>query len=34
MEMNLNKLQELVEDREAWNVTVCGVKNGQTQLHD
>ena len=34
MEMNLNKLQEIVEDREPWNTTVCGVKNGQTQIHD
>ena len=31
MEMNLNKLQEIVEDRGAWWATVCGVEKSQTQ---
>ena len=25
MDMNLGKLQEIVKDREAWHVAVCGV---------
>jgi len=25
MDMNLGKLQEIVKDREAWRVAVCGV---------
>ena len=32
MDMNLSKLQEIVEDREAWCVTVHGVTTSQTQL--
>ena len=30
MEMNLNKLWETVEDREAWYAAVHGVTNSQT----
>ena len=30
MEMNLNKLQELVMDREAWRATVHGVTKSWT----
>ena len=32
MDMSLNKLQEMVKDREAWHGTVHGVTNSQTQL--
>ena len=34
MDMNLRKLQELVEDREAWLVSVHGMAKGPTQLSD
>ena len=34
MDMNLNKTQEIVKDREAWNPAVHGVAKGQTQLRD
>ena len=29
--MNLSKLQEIVEDREAWHAAVCGMAKSQTQ---
>ena len=32
MDMSLNKLWEMVKDREAWHGTVHGVTNSQTQL--
>ena len=34
MDMNLSKLQEIVEDRGAWRATVDGVTKSQTQLSD
>ena len=34
MNMSLNKLQEIVKDREAWHATVHGVTKSQTQLRD
>ena len=30
MEMNLSKLQEIVEDREVWHAAVYGVTKSQT----
>ena len=30
MDMNLSKLQEIVEDRKVWHATVHGVINSQT----
>jgi len=34
MDVNLSKLWEMVEDREAWHVVVHGVTKSQTQLND
>ena len=34
IDMNLSKLWEIVEDREAWRVAVHGIPKGQTQLSD
>ena len=32
MDMNLNKLQEIVKDREAWCAVIHGVTKGQARL--
>ena len=32
MDMNLNKLREMVKDREAWRAAVHGVTKSRTQL--
>ena len=34
MDMNLNKLWEIVKDRETWCTAVCGVEKNWTQLRD
>ena len=34
MDVNLSKLWEMVDDREAWHAVVHGVTKSQTQLND
>ena len=34
MDMSLNKLQEMVKDREAWHAAICGLTKSQTQPSD
>ena len=34
MDMSLNKLREIVKNREAWYAAVHGVTKSQTQLSD
>ena len=34
MNMNLNKIREIVKDREAWQAVVCGVAKSQIGLRD
>ena len=34
MDMSLNKLQEMVKDREAWRAAVHEVTNSWTRLND
>ena len=34
MDVNLNELQELVMDREAWHAVIHGVAKSQTRLSD
>ena len=34
VDMNLSKLQEIVKDREAWHVAVCGAAKNQTGLNN
>ena len=34
MDMNLSKLQEIVEDRGAWHIAVHGVTKSRTGLSD
>ena len=34
MDMNLSKLQDIVEDREAWHAAACEVSESWTRLSD
>ena len=34
MDMSLNKVQDLVMEREAWHAAVHGIKKSGTQLSD
>ena len=34
MDVSLNKVQEIVKDREAWCAVVHGITKSQTQLSD
>ena len=34
MEMSLNKLQEMVKDKETWYVAILEVTKSQTELND
>ena len=34
MDLSLSKLQETVEDREAWRAVVCGIARSWTRLSD
>ena len=34
MDMNLNKLWDIVKDREAWTAAFHGVRKSQTRLSD
>ena len=34
MDLNLDKLQEIVKDRDAWHAVVHGVEKSWTQLRD
>ena len=34
MDMNLNRLWEIVKDRGAWCTAVCGAAKSQTRLSD
>jgi len=34
VDMSLSKLQEIVEDREAWHAAVQGVVNSEAQLNN
>ena len=34
VDMSLNKLREIVKDREAWHAVVHGLEKNQTQLND
>ena len=34
MDMSLNKLQEMVKDKEAWHVAILEVEKSRTKLND